>query len=550
MKRIFTLITLIGIFTVNAYSQCTEVQERKVLLIGDSWAAFMNADQTINHAFNMWGHSNYKFISSAVVAENGADTWDFLDQGKQDAIQNLIDQNPSIEMIHVSIGGNDVLGDWHVSWDAEQTDSLANEVEARLDQIFDFLKSTRVGMRVFWGGYCYTNFEEVIEDIAPAQSAHPFYSTWSDMGFPENAVINSILNDFSDSVAVFTDADPDVDFVKATGLLQYVHGQLTPLGVAPGGTYQPFTVPLPEGDPAYPSPKTTMRPYGFFIDCFHLSPEAYLDLLSYHMQKFYHKFFMDDFYALSEGGTKDGSVTSDGNVSTSISFGDASGVESAIVLSFNTTGMADTTVERASIFLRRENVSGTNPIELAYPKQVKVISGNFGTSVNVEAEDFAAVGDAEDEACRFGSNGGDGHWIKLQLPASVLQHINNSGTTQFVIKAEGVSDGQATFSDASDPDFAPVLNVKYGPTPPSSVPEDVAARDAFRVYPNPTNGTVTIDNRGKQLIAIEVVDLLGKVVLQPSINDKVIDLSDLQSGLYVLNVTTENGRFAKHIVKR
>ena len=119
MKKLFTLLVLFGTISNTVLSQCAENIEKKVLLVGDSWAAFMNADQTINHALKKFGHSNYQYTTSYVISENGADTWDFLDQTKQTEIQNLIDANPSIEIVHVSIGGNDVLGDWNVDFTDE-----------------------------------------------------------------------------------------------------------------------------------------------------------------------------------------------------------------------------------------------------------------------------------------------------------------------------------------------------------------------------------------------------------------------------------------------
>lgn len=91
--------------------------------------------------------------------------------------------------------------------------------------------------------------------------------------------------------------------------MQYLHGQLTPLEVAPGGTYAPLSVPMPLGDPSYPSPQTTMRDYLFFKDCFHLSTQGYKDLVGYQTQKFYHKFLMDDLYLLSDPA-QTGSVSS------------------------------------------------------------------------------------------------------------------------------------------------------------------------------------------------------------------------------------------------
>ncbi|MCF8278569.1 MAG: T9SS type A sorting domain-containing protein [Flavobacteriales bacterium] len=551
MKRIFTLMLLAGASAGSVFSQCVEVPHNRVLLVGDSWASFENADQTITEGLRIVGHSDKKFVSNVTIAENGAETDDFLGQAKQDAIQALIDANPEIDIVHLSIGGNDVLGTWNVSWSQHETDSLEQEVAARLEQVITFLKGTRPGMRVFWAGYAYPNFEEVIEGIAPFQSSHPFYGTWDGMGQPNYIQLNTVLNNFSDSVAAYTDSDPQVDFVRAQAILQHVYGQQTPLGVAPGGTYQPFDAPMPLGFPDYPSPIETMRLYaGIFTDCFHLSPEAYLTMFTYQAEQFYQTYFMDDFYMVSEGGNMDGSVSSAGDVSSAITLGEESGNEVAAVLSFNTQGMADTTLAGASIFLRRESITGTNPIA-TNEVQVTMINGTFGATADVEAVDYVATGVAAGEPCKHGSfnnNAEDGHWLRLDLTAEMIANISSAEHVQFKISVPGFTGGSITFNNASDPSKAPKLNLVYG-AQPDAVSEIRAARE-LPVYPIPTTGTLTIDVQTNSVLSVDVLNILGEVVLRPTPSNNRIDISDLNAGTYVLKITTKEGISAKRIVKR
>lgn len=553
MRKIITLFLLTSLGYGTAHAQCTETPKNRILLVGDSWAAFMNGDQTITNGLKNVGHSDKKFTSTLTIAENGADTHDFLQEDKQTAIQNIIDANPDIDVIHLSIGGNDLLGDWKVSMSQAETDSLALAVRQRLDTIVDFLQNTRPGMHVFWAGYAYPNFEEVIEDVAPFQTTHPFYDTWNDMEKPDFITINTILNEMSDSVRAMATADAQLDFEPAQGILQYTYGQDTPLGVAPGGTYPAFTQPLPLGDPTYPSPKSAMRIYaGIFTDCFHLSANAYLDMFTYQAGKFYQKFLMDDLYLLSEGGTKDGSVTSAGDVSQEIKLGEEAGTETAAVLSFNTENMADTTLAKASIFLRREALDGANPIA-SEAIQLKMVSGNFGTTANVEAIDFTEPGDVAGEPCKGGSynnNSKDGHWLRLDLTPEMLENIDNTQPVQFVISVPGFTDGIMTFSDASNPEYAPILNLKYGPTPTG--PDGI--RDQYMnelsVYPIPTTGILTIGADAAAIQSIEVINLLGATVLTPTAIGNRIDIAQLPVGSYILRVTTNDGISVKRIIKR
>jgi len=546
MKKIYLLLAFFSFsFAAKISAQCSETPEPKVLLVGDSWAFFMNTESTINSAFKTWGHSNYRFISNATLAENGAQTDDFQKADKEAEILNQLTLNPSIEVVHLSIGGNDFLGDWKKSYTQGHTDTLMQAVFVRLDSIIRFIKSCRPGIKIFYSGYVYPNFEETIHDLAPFESNHPFYGTWSDMEFPNFLQINNLLNDVSATMEAKVAADPQLAFVKCTGLMQYMVGQNPALGVPPGGTYAPHSVPLPLGDPNYPSPKTTMRDYGVLKDCYHLSTQGYKDFLNYHTQKFYQKFLMDDLYLLSEGA-QTGSVSSTGNVSATPFLGEASGEQFATVLSFNTTGMADTTLKKASIFIARKALTGTTPVSGTL--EIKVKNGNFGTSANIEAADFTATGDGSGTPCLFGSYAADGDWARLDLPVSLYPYINHNGVTQFIISSPNFTGGKEEFYDSSDPEFAPVLNLAYG-TPVSAIKEVDLSKE-FTVYPNPSNNTLTIGTGAESIKHIEVTNLLGQTVLLPQLVENNIDISSLQPGMYILNVATKNGKASKRIVKQ
>ncbi len=544
MKRITLFLLLLTFSFGKTFAQCTEVNQPKVLLVGDSWAWFMNTDGTINNVFKTWGFSNYKFVCNATLAVNGADTKDFIMPGAEAEILNQLTLNPTIEVVHLSIGGNDFLGDWNVNMTQAQTDSLTDNVFVRLDSIIRFIKICKPGIKILWSGYCYTDFKEVITNfIAP--TSHPFYSTWHGMGDPDFIQINTLQNSISDKITAYCAATTDVYFVNATGLMQYEYGQASPLqgGMSPTGTYAAHTAPLPLGYPNYPSPSVSMRDYGITKDCFHLSAEAYRYLVGYHTQKFYHKLLMDDLYLLSDSN-QTGTVSSQGNTSTSLYLGESGGEQFATVLAFNTTAMADTTLKRASIFLRRNSLTGTNPVSGAI--EVKMKSGNFGTTVNVEAADFVATGDATGNPCPFGSYAADGDWVRLDLPASILSHINHTAATQFIISAPGFTGGKVNYNNSADPDFAPVLNLAYGATPNGI--KETTIKD-FNVYPNPTTGLLTIENGTEVITHVEVTNLLGEVVLQPQIQQSTINISSLSTGMYLLNITTKNCKSSQRIFK-
>ena len=540
MKKILLSAILLSQFSFFSNSQCTETSEKRILLVGDSWAFFMNVDQTINKVMKDWGHSNYTYYTDLVLSENGAETDDFLLPAKKQKIQDKLNEFPSINVVHLSIGGNDVLGSWKVNFTNQQTDSLQNAVFQRLDSVITFIKSARPGIQILWSGYTYPNFGEVIGTLpALLQAQHPFYGTWQGMGFPTFAQLNAVQNEFTDLIYNYYLNDTQVKVIPATGLMQYAFGQPTALGVAPGGSYPAFTVPMPYGKPDYPSPKNTMRDYGVTKDCFHLSVAGYYEMISHHTRKFYHKFLMDDVYALATFN-ESGSVSSLNNISANQYVGQESGESMTSIFSFDVQ-MTENFVDKGSIFLRVDEITGTNFLKTGL--EVKMIHGNFGAQSTLEAADYSASGDATAVPCVFGTDA-VGKWVRLDLPTSLLATIKN-GKNQFAISAPGITGSKVKFTDASDPELAPVLNLKLGASYASV--NDVTISNAV-VYPNPTTGKVTIQVNNS-VSDIFVTDLTGRKVEFKIIDSNSIDISSLPEGLYMLNFMNNNQIQSKKILK-
>ena len=70
-------------------------------------------------------------------------------------------------------------------------------------------------------------------------------------------------------------------------------------------------------------------------------------------------------------------------------------------------------------------------------------------------------------------------------------------------------------------------------------------QEAIKVYPNPTNGTVTID--GLEVTEVQVYNALGQLVKETKEN--MIDLSEQEVGTYLLKVITPAGVVTKQIIK-
>lgn len=67
--------------------------------------------------------------------------------------------------------------------------------------------------------------------------------------------------------------------------------------------------------------------------------------------------------------------------------------------------------------------------------------------------------------------------------------------------------------------------------------------------PNPTNGMVTINAPNSIIVAIEVYDMLGKQISSSHSLSNTINLENLQTGMYLVKIKTEQGFLVKKIIK-
>jgi hypothetical protein len=75
--------------------------------------------------------------------------------------------------------------------------------------------------------------------------------------------------------------------------------------------------------------------------------------------------------------------------------------------------------------------------------------------------------------------------------------------------------------------------------------------NAFKIYPNPTTNIVNI-NSNYHIKSIKLFDVNGRIINDyfPEAKDTNISLENCESGLYFVNITTENGSHIHKIVKK
>nr|MBP6585838.1 T9SS type A sorting domain-containing protein [Flavobacterium sp.] len=75
----------------------------------------------------------------------------------------------------------------------------------------------------------------------------------------------------------------------------------------------------------------------------------------------------------------------------------------------------------------------------------------------------------------------------------------------------------------------------------------------FTVSPNPTKDLLSISSANNLISTIAIKDLNGRVVMQKGFNkvsQAQVNVAELATGVYMMNVTSDAGSFTKKIIKQ
>jgi len=71
----------------------------------------------------------------------------------------------------------------------------------------------------------------------------------------------------------------------------------------------------------------------------------------------------------------------------------------------------------------------------------------------------------------------------------------------------------------------------------------------FKIYPNPTTDALFLHTENQTIKELTIYSVSGNKVMQPAVMDQHIDVSLLPTGLYFLEIRTENGSTIERFIK-
>jgi len=272
MKKLILLLTVMASFA--------SAQTARVLIVGDSWSQQQFDDGIHNQVFADNGYSNFVVADSSTVAISGRTAADWAATDQLQVIADAISANPDVDIVQVSIGGNDFLNNWNINMTQVDEDALKQQVVTDLNTVINFILAQKPNIEVFLSFYDFPNFVDTISGLGgtTCNNLH------NDLGQPTVTELNTIGGVFETAYTQIVATHGRVYHESHFGLMQSFYG-FPDEGINPGDI-------LPPGDITRTSPVTAMRLHTFGIrDCFHLTPEGY----NFLVQNSYDGYFMEKF---------------------------------------------------------------------------------------------------------------------------------------------------------------------------------------------------------------------------------------------------------------
>lgn len=426
-----------------------------------------------------------------------------------------------------------------------------------MDSIFDFVHQTHPNAQIIWQCYDYPNFNDPCLDF----TWDPYCDLWANHGYATPFEINRFMNyltDYNDSVTQAYQK-PYMHFFNNLGLMQWHYGQTKPLRYAPFGSYPPHSVPFPRGRLDYPSPHEAMGLGG--VDTYHLGPGSFTVLADFYLRTYISNYLRRerDTTAHSQGADKDGWVTSGNQTGTGeIQLGKSVSTITKGIISFNTDFIPDdTTVTRASLFIRNKTIDKKFPLSDVFPNFFKldIVKGSFGND-GVEATDFSAPASAYDIACVAGNLRGNEYTLRFDLHEDALKYINKTGTTQFRLEMSDENFIRFYNGDTAELE-GPYLDLYYDTASVVGVINKKNTDQDLKLFPNPSKNEITIQLNKEWLLkksTVTIYNTQGALITSNTIDkitsrDIKIDISKLAAGNYFISIENSDSKSVGTFVK-
>ncbi len=222
--RKITVLSLAYLSGCLTYMPEGDVSPPRIALVGDSWPLIMRYHGGFTQAFVEQGYRKRQVRNVAVgwsylglteqrLAFQGIEAYRFVDESRLDALDEVLERIPTIEIIHFTIGGADFLHDMPGGLPAHEQEVYFREhVAGHVDAILTRLETSHPDKLIAFVGYDYLNFRDA---MATNKRTH---ARWERLHQPEPVFLNEMMWRLTQLLQEVVAKHPGVVFVDVTGL--------------------------------------------------------------------------------------------------------------------------------------------------------------------------------------------------------------------------------------------------------------------------------------------------------------------------------------------
>lgn len=244
MRQTFWVTALVALIAANAAS----ATEPRILLVGDSWAWFMWINNSFQQALGERGID--VGVEGLYTTVPGSEARQWVDEKFLQQVTAQLEAHPGIDVVHLSIGGNDFLRRWQPDMTREEETAVFTEIMADTETVIRHILDARPDVRVALSDYDYIN------------------KTKRGCSYED---LNTAGQRLARMRIEMTQRLERCTYIHNYGLMQYLYG--VPEAFGPGEVPYPGNAPaydpFPGGITAYGNPEAAM------FDDIHLNAEAY-----------------------------------------------------------------------------------------------------------------------------------------------------------------------------------------------------------------------------------------------------------------------------------
>jgi hypothetical protein len=269
----------------------------RILYVGDSWTYYPWAEQSPPALRSVLarpeiGLGAFEEVGDLALASPTAEGWNTPDLLGR--ITQKLNEFPTIDIVHISLGGNDLNLRYRWSTSEAEKEALLNEVREHIRGVVEHCLNVRPNVKVAIVGYDYLNATEGFDfnQFGIVQGwENPTALLYAIYGIPLPLTVIDVANNQQRLNDVFIGLEQRkkdlalgmdrVVYVHNFGLMQATFG-IDGLGIPP------LTIPLPDPPPNYSnfpggnadlySPREAMAGSSE-LDPIHLSPQGYIHLM-------------------------------------------------------------------------------------------------------------------------------------------------------------------------------------------------------------------------------------------------------------------------------